>query len=110
MDEPSAVASRKADRGARTLSLEQHTHAVPVDTGARVGIEIDAAKRDKGRHRRVDIHRRGSIEREIQFLFVLVLRLEDTGTGAARCDRADHKKDDRERTRAANHAGRHHAQ
>ena len=44
-----------------------------IEAGARVDVEIDAAKRDEGRHRRVEVDRRRSIERHEHVFVVFVL-------------------------------------
>ena len=82
--EAAPVAARQADGRFAAGVSEQRAHPGAIEAGTRVRIQICAAQRDERWNRCIDIERRRSIQREINFLFVLVLRPERASPACSR--------------------------
>ncbi len=79
---------------------------VPIDFHSRIGVEIETAQRHERRHRRAQIHSRGAVDIEAQFLFVLVLLAEEATTCAGGPEQSNRRRAARARGRAATKASK----
>jgi hypothetical protein len=92
MNEPAAVAARERHHGVASGWSKKFPHLLTVEPRFGIDAQVEAAQGDERGDRGIDVRRRRAVERQVEFLLVLVLPAEH----AAARDRRQ-RRDERQR-------------